>query len=131
MIFLLFFLLFMAIELWVLVEIASQVGSIITVLGVFLTAVFGFQFARMQGFLLLRQLVEARKRKETPRLVVLEGIFVVIAGILLLLPGFITDTIGVLLLIPAVRRRLAAHMYNKSTSAGHRIIDITNAHEEK
>lgn len=70
------------------------------------TAVLGMLLVRMQGFMLLMDVRNAFARGELPAQAALEGVVLLISGALLLVPGFISDALGFLGLIPALRRRL-------------------------
>lgn len=109
---LLFLLLFVAIpagELYLMIQVGSEIGALPTVLLVLATAAIGGVLVRMQGFAMAWRVREALERGETPAEAMLEGPLLLVAGILLLLPGFVTDLVGFLLLIPPLRRRLLLH----------------------
>ena len=105
----LFLLLFVGvplIELYFLIEIGSQIGALSTIgLSIF-TALLGGALVRIQGFSVLMRVREAMGRNQVPALEMLDGAILLVAGLVLLLPGFFTDIIGFLLLIPALRRLL-------------------------
>ena len=93
-------------EIYVLVEVGSEVGAIATIGLVVLTAVVGAALMRAQGLATLRRARAAMAKGEAPALELLEGAVILIAGALLLTPGFITDAAGFACLVPSVRRRL-------------------------
>lgn len=93
-------------EVCVLIEVGSEVGAIAAVALVVLTAVVGAALMRAQGLATLLRARAAMARGETPALEMLEGAVILVAGALLLTPGFLTDAVGFACLIPSVRRRL-------------------------
>lgn len=93
-------------EVYVLIEVGSEVGAIAAVALVVLTAVVGAALMRAQGLATLLRARAAMARGETPALEMLEGAVILVAGALLLTPGFLTDAVGFACLIPSVRRRL-------------------------
>jgi len=103
----LFLLLFVGlplIELYFLIQVGSEIGALPTIgLSIF-TALLGGALVRVQGFSVLMRVRDAMARNQVPALEMLDGALVLIAGLVLLLPGFITDILGFLLLIPALRR---------------------------
>ncbi len=91
-------------EIWLLIEVGGWIGAIPTIGLVVFTAVLGTLLLRWQGFSLLRRVRGMMARGEAPAVEMLEGVMLLVSGVLLLLPGFFTDTIGFLLLIPPLRR---------------------------
>ena len=108
------------IEIYVLIKVGTAIGAIPTIALIVFGAVLGALLVRWQGFELLRRARAGLARGEAPAVELLEGVIVLASGVLLLVPGFVTDVIGLLLLIPAVRRRLVARLLARSakTSAG-------------
>lgn len=94
------------IELYVLIQVGSVIGAIATVALVVFSAVLGTLLVRHQGLQTLRQARRSMERGEPPAIPMLEGGLLFIGGILLLVPGFITDLLGLLLLIAPLRRAL-------------------------
>ncbi len=106
---LLFLLLFVGIplfELYWLIEVGSSIGPILTVFLVVFTAVLGGVLVRMQGFSTALRVRGAMEQGEVPAVEMLEGVVLLVCGVLLLLPGFFTDLLGFLGLIPVLRQRL-------------------------
>ena len=105
----LFLLLFVGIplvELYLLIEVGSEIGAIPTIALSIFTAILGSLLVRVQGFSVLLRVRELMARGEPPALELLDGALLLIAGLMLLLPGFLTDALGFLLLIPPLRRIL-------------------------
>ena len=114
MILFLLFLLVPVIEIVLFIEIGGAIGVWTTVAIIFLTAAIGATVARAQGLSTLGELQSRLDAGADPREPMAHGALLLVAGLLLLTPGFMTDAIGFSLLVPAVRaaviRRLAKHM---------------------
>lgn len=93
-------------EVYVLIEVGSQVGALATIGLVVLTAVVGAALMRAQGLATLLRARAAMARGEAPALEMLEGAVILIAGAFLLTPGFLTDVAGFACLVPSLRQRL-------------------------
>ena len=103
----LFLLLFVGvplIELYLLIQVGSEIGALSTIALSVFTAILGSLLVRVQGFSVLLRVRTLLDHGETPALEVLDGALLLIAGLMLLLPGFLTDGLGFLLLIPPVRQ---------------------------
>lgn len=94
------------IELYVLIQVGSEIGALSTILLLILTAVVGIWIVRYQGFGVLMRVRDLLDRGEVPAIELLDGALILVAGLCLILPGFVTDSLGFLLLIPPLRRRL-------------------------
>ncbi|WP_421852755.1 FxsA family protein [Marinomonas sp.] len=105
---LLLFILIPVIELSVLIKVGSQIGALATVGLVFLTAILGVTLIRKQGLETSLKAQEKMRRGELPASEVAEGVMLIFAGLCLLMPGFVTDIIGGLLLVPPLRKLFAA-----------------------
>jgi UPF0716 protein FxsA len=106
LLFLLFFVGAPLVELYLLIEVGSEIGALPTIALSIFTAVLGGTLVRMQGFAVLFRAQSQMANKEVPALELMEGVVLLLVGLALLLPGFITDAIGFLLLIPPLRRWL-------------------------
>ena len=91
------------IEIFLLIEIGSMFGALTAVTLVILTGFLGAFLARMQGLQTLYRIQESLREGRMPSGELLDALLIVIAGLLLLTPGFLTDSVGFLLLIPATR----------------------------
>lgn len=116
------------IEIYVMIQIGSVIGAGWTVLSIIATAVIGAFIIRWQGFGVYRRMERSMSAGELPAMEMLEGLALLIAGLLLLTPGFITDSLGFLLLVPPIRKKLVLGMLKKyfiqqvgpgASSAGH------------
>ena len=104
-----FFLLFIglpALEIFLLIKIGGQVGALNTVALIFLTAIIGIYFAKLQGIQTLKSGMVNLYQNKMPVYEMMSGASIAIAALLLIIPGFFTDTIGFLLLIPFTRKIL-------------------------
>ena len=91
-------------EISVLIKVAGGIGLGSTILLVIATAILGAFLVKQQGFETLRNAQSQMARGKMPAMELAEGIALLIAGALLLTPGFITDTIGFCCLTPPLRR---------------------------
>lgn len=107
---LLLFLLFPALELYLLVRVGSRVGALNMVLWVFVSAAIGIWAVRAQGQSALRKAQGLMAEGKVPQNSFLEGVLLFFGGLLLILPGLITDAVGLLLLVPDIRRFFAAKL---------------------
>ncbi|MDD8060158.1 MULTISPECIES: FxsA family protein [Shewanella] len=110
---LLIFVLVPVVELNVLIEVASSIGSWTTVGLVLFTAVVGVSLVRSQGLSTLMTVQQKLARGEAPGQEIVEGMMLAAAGVLLLIPGFVTDFIGLILLTPFTRAPIAKFLYKR------------------
>jgi len=101
--FFLFFIGLPALEIFLLIKIGGQVGALSTVALIFLTAIIGVYFAKLQGIQTLKSGMINLYQKKMPVYEMMSGASIAIAALLLIIPGFFTDLIGFLLLIPFTR----------------------------
>ena len=94
------------IEIYLLIEIGSMFGALTAVTLVILTGFLGAFLARMQGLQTLYRIQESLREGRIPSGELLDALLIVIAGLVLLTPGFLTDSAGFLLLIPATRNSI-------------------------
>lgn len=100
---LLFFLLFPACELYLLVKVGGAIGALNMVLWVFVSAVIGLAAVRAQGQSAMLKARAELAEGRVPQNTFMDGLLLFLGGVLLLLPGLITDAVGLLLLIPPFR----------------------------
>ena len=104
-----FFLIFIclpALEIYLLIEVGGVVGALNTVALIFLTAIIGLYFAKHQGLQTLKSGMINLYQNKTPIYEIMSGASIAIAAFLLIVPGFFTDFIGFLLLVPFTRKIL-------------------------
>jgi len=90
-------------ELYLLIKIGRVIGAFNTILVIFLTAITGAYLAKNQGFLIIKKIQQALAEGRPPARELLHGLFILIGGFTLLTPGFITDIIGISMLLPLFR----------------------------
>ena len=93
-----------AIEIYLLIKIGSEIGAITTILLIFSTAVIGVYYAKFEGLNTLKSGFLQLSRNESPTYEVISGAAIAFAALLLIIPGFITDIIGFLLIFPVSRK---------------------------
>jgi len=97
------FLVIPIIELYLLIKIGGMIGALNTLFIVLITASLGAYLAKSQGFRVLREIREATSRGYMPGNELLHGLFVLIGSFALLTPGFLSDIIGLSMLVPQIR----------------------------
>ena len=104
-----FFLIFIvlpALEIFLMIEIGSEIGALSTLALIFLTAVVGVFFARIQGIQTLKSGLVNLYQNKIPIYDLMSGASIAFAAVLLIIPGFLTDFFGFVLLIPFTRKLL-------------------------
>ena len=102
-----FFLLFIglpALEIFLLIKIGGKIGALNTISLIFVTALIGVYFARQQGTETMKLGLINLYQKKLPIYEIISGASIAVAALLLIIPGFFTDTIGFLLLMPLTRK---------------------------
>ena len=102
------------VEILLFIKIGENIGAINTILLIIFTAIVGVYFARIQGIKTIRSGFINIYQNKLPIYEILSGASIAIAAVLLIIPGFFTDTIGFLLLIPKTRKILLTPILNKS-----------------
>jgi len=111
--FLLFLMIFF-LEIYLFFTIGSAIGGILpTISLIILTAILGIFILRFQGIMTLQKLQTTVNRGEAPTEAVLYGIFLLIGGALLLTPGFFTDVLGLICVIPITRKPMISYFMSK------------------
>ena len=91
-------------EIFLLIKIGGQIGALNTVALIFLTAIIGIYFAKLQGIQTLKSGMVNLYQNKIPFYEMMSGASIAIAALLLIIPGFFTDFIGFLLLVPFTRK---------------------------
>ena len=102
--FLLFFIGLPALEIFLMIKVGNEVGALNTVALIFLTAIIGVYFAKLQGVRTLKSGMINLYQNKLPIYELLSGASIAIAALLLIIPGYFSDFIGFLLLIPFTRK---------------------------
>jgi len=92
------------IEIYLMIKIGGVIGAFNTVLLIFVTAITGVYFARMEGLNTIRSGFSQLIKNEIPIYEIISGAALAFAALLLIIPGFLTDLLGFLLIIPPTRR---------------------------
>jgi len=87
-------------EIYVLVSVGESIGGLSTILLVIITALIGSTLLKQQGWSTMAKAQNAMANGQTPAFEMMEGVVILISGVLLLTPGFITDAVGLLGLMP-------------------------------
>lgn len=102
------------IELYFIIVIGEMIGAFWTVVLVILTAVIGINLLRIQGMSTLTRAQRNMAQGQIPAMEMMEGIALAVAGVLLITPGFITDSIGLLCLVPATRQAMIRYIMTRA-----------------
>ena len=92
------------IEIYLLIKVGSMIGAFNTIFLIFFTAITGIYFARLAGLNAIRSGFSQLIRNEIPIYEIISGATLAFAALLLIIPGFLTDLIGFLLIIPTTRK---------------------------
>ena len=103
-------------EIYLLIKIGSQIGAITTILLIFTTAIIGIYYAKYEGLNTLRSGFSQLSRNETPAYEVISGAAIAFAAILLIIPGFLSDLLGFLLIFPITRKIIFSNFTKKFKS---------------
>ncbi len=101
------------IEIYLLIKIGSEIGAITTILLIFSTAIIGVYYAKYEGLNTLKSGFNQLKQNKTPTYEMLSGAAIAFAALLLIIPGFVTDLFGFLLIFPLSRKFLFNNLFNK------------------
>ena len=104
------------IEIYLFIKVGSEIGALNTILLILTTAVIGIWYARYEGFNTLRSGMSQLVKNELPLYEIVSGAAIAFAAILLILPGFATDIIGILLVFPVTRKIILSKYSKKNTS---------------
>ena len=102
-----------AIEIYLLIKIGSHIGAMSTILLIFTTAIIGIYYAKYEGLNTLKSGFTQLSRNETPAYEVISGAAIAFAALLLIIPGFATDALGFLLILPYSRKIIFKRFYKK------------------
>jgi len=108
--FLILFIVVQVAELYVLIEVGKKIGSLTTIGIIIFTGILGAYLVKNQGFLILKKIQNDLNDGIMPGDSLIQGAIILVGGILLLTPGFVTDTVGFIFLIPASRNVLKKYL---------------------
>jgi UPF0716 protein FxsA len=107
------FILLPILEMYVLIKVGGNIGAFSTIILVVTTALIGVFLLRIQGFMTIFNIRNKLNNAELPTQEIFTGIFLALGGFLLLIPGFVTDIIGFLCLLPFTRNIILAKIYSE------------------
>lgn len=116
------------IEMWLLITVGREIGAWSTIGLVILTAVVGFSLLRQQGFATLFRARQKMDAGELPALEMAEALILAVCGVLLITPGFVTDVLGFVALLPGLRRWLVSGFVSRMDGANARA-QAANQHQ--
>tara|TARA_B100001248_G_scaffold50468_1_gene32605 strand:+ start:1815 stop:2240 length:426 start_codon:yes stop_codon:yes gene_type:complete len=127
------------IEIYLFIKIGSQIGAFNTVLLILVTAVIGVAYVRYEGFNTIKSGIGQLVKNELPVYEIISGTTLAFAAFLLILPGFATDLLGILLAIPLTRKILLGRFIkkkeykkkNKKNYIDGEFEDISEDHDKK
>ena len=126
----LLFLVIPIIEVYLLIEVGGIIGAGWTILLIVLTAIIGVNLLRQQGVSTLMRANQAMSQGQIPAMEMMEGIFLAVGGALLITPGFFTDAIGFICLLPFTRRGIIrALLLNSTVKSSYSVHQETRGHE--
>ena len=101
------------IEIYLLIKIGSQIGAINTISLILITAIIGVIYARYEGLNTLRSGFSQLINNKSPAYEIISGAAIAFASILLIIPGFVTDLVGFMLIFPLTRRLIFGKLSQK------------------
>ena len=119
-----------AIEIYLFIKIGSQIGAFYTILLIFITAFFGVIYARYEGFNTLKSGMSQIVKSKMPAYEIVSGAALAFAALLLILPGFATDFLGLLIIFPPTRKLIFKKVSNKQTPKNHSHDYINGEYED-
>ena len=101
------------VEIYLFIKIGAQIGALNTILLIFVTAITGIIYARYEGLNTLRSAYSQIIKQETPAYEIISGAAIAFAALLLIIPGFATDVIGFLIILPITRKLILRKISTK------------------
>jgi len=118
------------IEIYLFIKIGSQIGALTTISLIFITAFVGVLYARYEGFNTLRSGMSQIIKNELPIYEIVSGAALAFAALLLILPGFATDTLGLLIIFPPTRKIFLKKVSKKYSKRVEEKQDFINGESE-
>jgi UPF0716 protein FxsA len=100
-------------EIYLFIKIGSQIGAFNTILLIFITAIIGVYYAKYEGLNTIRSGFMQMLRNEVPAYEIISSAAIAFAAILLIIPGFATDFLGFLLILPLTRKIIFGNLSNR------------------
>ena len=118
------------IEIYLFIKVGTQIGAFNTISLIFISAFLGVLYARYEGFNTLRSGMSQIVKKEMPIYEIVSGAALAFAALLLILPGFATDLIGLLIIFPPTRKLILKKVSNKHSQTKERQDYINGEYED-
>jgi len=123
-----------AIEIYLFIKVGGALGALNTIFLIFFTAITGVYFAKIAGLSAMKSGFSQLIKNEIPVYEIISGAALAFAALLLIIPGFLTDTLGFLLIVPATRRffiSFVSSKFKKQKTNKHENVIEGNVYEEK
>ena len=104
------------VEIYLFIKIGAQIGALMTILLIFITAILGVYYARYEGLNTLKSGFTQLSKQQTPTYEVISGATIAFAAVLLIIPGFATDILGFFLIFP-ITRKIILNKFSKKFSS--------------
>ena len=117
-------------EIYLFIKIGSQIGAFNTISLIFLTAFIGVIYARYEGFNTLKSAMSQLVKNELPIYEIISGAALAFAALLLIIPGFATDILGLLIIFPLTRKLFFKKISTKYSKNNHKKEDFINGEFE-
>ncbi len=101
------------IEIYLFIKIGSQIGAFNTIALIIITAIFGLYYAKYEGLNTLKSGIQQIVKNELPLYEIISGAALAFAALLMIIPGFLTDIVGLLIIFPFTRRLLFKNISKK------------------
>ena len=111
------------VEIYLFIKIGSEIGAIITILLIFSTAIVGIYYAKYEGLNTLKSGFVQLSKNETPTYEMMSGAAIAFAALLLIIPGFATDILGFLIILPISRKFIFKRFLKKTNNIKKDFID--------
>ena len=118
------------IEIYLFIKIGSQIGAFSTISLIFITAFLGIIYARYEGFNTLKSAMSQLVKNELPIYEIISGAALAFAALLLIIPGFATDILGLLIIFPLTRKLFFKKISTKYSRNNHKKEDFINGEFE-
>ncbi len=118
------------IEIYLFIKVGLYIGAFNTILLILLTAIIGIMYARYEGFNTLRSGMSQLIKNQMPVYEIISGAALAFAALLLILPGFATDLIGLLLIFPPTRKLFFKKVSNNYSDKNNKKQDFINGESE-
>ena len=117
-------------EIYLFIKVGSQIGAFNTIFLIFITAFFGVVYARYEGFNTLKSGMSQIVKNEIPVYEIISGAALAFAALLLILPGFATDLLGLLIIFPPTRKLIFKNVSTKQTAKNKKHNFINGEYED-